>query len=97
MLSSLVTENIIISGSTVLVRTLAASHQRFVNLIKTHVRNPRMCNQPVTKASIYAGQHNTETPRQISMPRAGFEPTIQSNQAAKTSALDRAATGTGSY
>jgi hypothetical protein len=31
---------IIISGSTVLVRTLAASHRRFRNLIKTHGRTP---------------------------------------------------------
>jgi hypothetical protein len=31
---------IIISGSTVLVRTLAASHRRFPNLIRTHGRTP---------------------------------------------------------
>jgi hypothetical protein len=31
---------IIISGSTVLVRTLAASHKRFCNFIKTHDRTP---------------------------------------------------------
>jgi hypothetical protein len=32
-------------------------------------------DQPVAKASTYTGQHNTETQRQTSMPRAGFEPT----------------------
>jgi hypothetical protein len=33
-------------------------------------------HQPVAKASVYTGQHNTETQKQISMPRAGFKPMI---------------------
>jgi hypothetical protein len=57
---------IIISGSTVLVRALAASQQRFCNLIKTPVGLLWMSDQPITKASTYTG-HNTET------QRAGFE------------------------
>jgi hypothetical protein len=32
--------------------------------------------QPVTKASTYTEQHNTETQRQTSMPQSVFEPTI---------------------
>jgi hypothetical protein len=35
-----------------------------------------MSDQPVAKASTYTRQHKTETQRQTSMPRAGFEPTI---------------------
>jgi hypothetical protein len=31
---------IIISGCTILLRTLVASHRRFRNLVKTHVRTP---------------------------------------------------------
>jgi uncharacterized protein YxeA len=40
-------------------------------------------DKPVAKASTYIRQHNTETQRQKSMVRAGFEPN-PSNQAAKT-------------
>jgi len=35
-------------------------------------------DQPVAKAYTYTRQHNTETRRQTSMLRAGFEPTIPS-------------------
>jgi hypothetical protein len=54
---------ILISGSTVLVRTLAASHLfwHLVGLLWTS-------DQPVTKASTYTGQHNIETKRQTSRP-----------------------------
>jgi hypothetical protein len=61
---------IIISGSTVLVRTFAASHWRFRNLLKHTVGLLWTSDQPVAKASTYTGQHNTET------QGAGLEPTI---------------------
>jgi hypothetical protein len=64
----------IISSFTVFVRTLAASHRRFHNLIKTFLELLWTTDQTVAKASTYTGQHNTET--QTSMPRAGLEPTI---------------------
>jgi hypothetical protein len=35
-----------------------------------------MSDPLVAKASTYTGQHNTETQRQTSMPRAGFKPMI---------------------
>jgi hypothetical protein len=56
----------IISSFTVSVRTLAASHRRFHNLIKTFLELLWTTDQPVAKASTYTGQHNTE--RQTSMP-----------------------------
>jgi hypothetical protein len=67
---------IIIIGSTVLLRTLAASHRRFRNLIKTQVGLLWTSDQPVAKASTYTGQHNTGTQEQTSMPPAVFKPTI---------------------
>jgi hypothetical protein len=50
-------------------------------------------DQPVAKASTDSGQHSTETQKQTSMPR-GIRTHDPSNQAAKTNALNRAATGT---
>jgi hypothetical protein len=70
---------IIISGSAVLVRTLAASHRRFRNFIKTLSRTS---DQPVKKASTYTRKHITET--QTSMRRAGFEHTIAATKEATT-------------
>jgi hypothetical protein len=35
-----------------------------------------MSVQPVARISTYTGQHNTETQRQTSIPRAGLELTI---------------------
>jgi hypothetical protein len=58
------------------VRTLAASHRSFRNLIKTFLGFLWISYQSVAKAPTYAGQHNTDTQRQTSMPRAGFEPAI---------------------
>jgi hypothetical protein len=72
--SLLVVIVVIISGSTVLVRTLAASHQRIRNLImalgttpldKWSARRKRLNLQRTTQ------HRNTKT----SMPRAGFQPT----------------------
>jgi hypothetical protein len=53
-----------------------------------------MSDQSVAKASTYTEQHNTEKRGQISMPQAGFEPTISRVQANKAFVSDRAATGT---
>jgi hypothetical protein len=48
------------------------------------------------KTITYTGQHNTEKREHISMPRAGFEPTIPMFELLKAvHALDRAAVGTG--
>jgi hypothetical protein len=68
---------VITSGSTVIVRTLAALHWRFRNLIKTLLRILWRSNQPVAKASTYTGHLNTETQGQTYMPRAVFENTIR--------------------
>jgi hypothetical protein len=53
------------SGSTVLVRTLAALHWRFRNLSKTLGRLLWSSDQPVAKASTYTRQHNTNTKTNI--------------------------------
>jgi hypothetical protein len=62
---------IIISSSTVFIRTLAASHRRFVYLVKTLGRT-RLDERSARRKGLYL--HNTET--QTSISRAGFEPTI---------------------
>jgi hypothetical protein len=49
---------IIISGSTVLIRTLAASLRRFRNLVRHTVGLLWTSGQPVAKISPYTGQHN---------------------------------------
>jgi hypothetical protein len=72
---------IIISGSTVLVRTLAASHRRFRNLIRTCVRTP-LDKWSARRKGLYLHGIRTHGPN---------------NQAAKTYALGRATTGTGTY
>jgi hypothetical protein len=59
---------IIISGSTVLVRTLAASQLRFLALVRHLLGLLWTSDQPVANASTYTGQHNTETQIQTSMP-----------------------------
>jgi hypothetical protein len=56
-----------------------------------------MNDQPIAKTSTYTGQHNTETQRQASMPRTGFEPKITATKQLQTYALNRAATGISSY
>jgi hypothetical protein len=70
---------IIISGSTVLVRPLAASHRRFRNLIKTLVRTP-LDEWSANRKGLYlhrTTQHrNTKKNIYISMPQVEFEPTI---------------------
>jgi hypothetical protein len=62
------------SGSTVLVRTLAASHRRFRNLITTNVSTP-LEEWSSRRKGLY--QHRaTQKHRQTSMLRARFESTI---------------------
>ena len=50
-------------------------------------------DQPVAETSTWQ-KHNTRN-RQISMPSAGFEPTIPASERPQTHALDRATTGIG--
>jgi len=47
-----------------------------------------------TGDQLYLTTHDTHN-RQISMPPAGFEPTVSADERRHTYALDRAATGTG--
>jgi hypothetical protein len=54
-----------------------------------------MSHQPVAKAFAYTGQHNTETQKTNIHTPGGIRTHDPSNQAAKTYALVRAATGTG--
>jgi hypothetical protein len=85
---------VIISGSTVLVRTLAASHRKFRILFKTLGRTPLdKSDQPVAKVCTYIGLHSTETQNIHAWSR--IRTRDFNKQAAKTFALDRAATGTG--
>jgi hypothetical protein len=82
---------IIISGSTVLVRILAASHRRFRNLIRTpldkwSVRRKGLFLHRTTQ------NRNTKTNTHAS---SGIRTHGPSKQAAKTYALDSAATGIG--
>jgi hypothetical protein len=78
----------IISGSTVLVRTLAASHQRFRNLIKTFGKTP-LDEWSARRKGLYlhrTTQHrNTKTNIHAS---SGIRTHGPSNQAAKPYALE---------
>jgi hypothetical protein len=67
----------------------------FVIWLRGLVGLPWTSDQPVAKASSYTGQHNTEAETNIHAS-SGIRTHDPSNQAAKTYALDRAATGTGS-
>jgi hypothetical protein len=83
------------SGCTVLVRTMAAWHRRFHNLSKTHGRTPldewsaRCKGLYLHRTTQY---RNTKTNIHASSGIRTYDP---GKQAAKTNALDRAATGTG--
>jgi hypothetical protein len=87
---------IIISGFTGLLRTWMSHTGDFVILLRHLVGLLWTIDQFVAVASSNTGQHNTETQRQTSMPRAEFEPTTPVTKR-KTYILDRAATGTGSF
>jgi hypothetical protein len=76
---------ILISGSTVLVRTLAASHRRFRNLNKILGRIP-LGEWSARRKGLYP-HRNTKTNIHAS---SGIRTHDPSNQAVKTYALDRA-------
>jgi hypothetical protein len=80
---------------SVLIRTFAASHRRFRNLIKTHGRTP-LNEWSAGRKGLYlhtTTQHrNTRTNIHTSI---GIRTHNPSNQAASTYALHCAATGTG--
>jgi hypothetical protein len=86
---------IIVSGSTVLVRTLAASHRRSRNRIKTLGRTS-LDERLVCDKGLYLHRttkhRNTRTNIHAS---SGIRAHDSTNQEAKTYALDNAATGTG--
>jgi hypothetical protein len=87
---------IIISGSRVLVRTLATSHWRFRNLIiKTLVTTP-LDERPARRKSLYL--HRTTQYRNVNTnihAPSGIRTHNHSNQEAKTCTLDHVASGTG--
>jgi hypothetical protein len=56
------------SGSTVLVRTLVATHRKFRNLFRHSVGPLWTSDQTVAKAYAYTGQHNTERRGHTFMP-----------------------------
>jgi hypothetical protein len=56
------------SGSTALVRPLAASYGSFCNLFRHSVGLLLISDQPTAKASTNSGQNNTERRGQTSMP-----------------------------
>jgi hypothetical protein len=66
---------IIISGCTVLVRTFAALHRRFRNLVKTHFRTP-LNEWSARSKGLYLHRTTYKHKLQTSMPSAGFEPAI---------------------
>jgi hypothetical protein len=82
-----------ISGSTILVRTLATSHQRFRNLFRHLVGLLWTSDRPVAKASTYTGQHTTQKDEDTHA-LSGIRTHDLSVQAIKAYASDRAATGT---
>jgi hypothetical protein len=84
---------IIISGSTVLVRTLAASHGRFLNLFRHSLELLWMSDQAVAKAYTYTGQH-TQKDGTNTHATSGIPTHDLSVQAIKAFGSDRAATGT---
>jgi hypothetical protein len=90
-ITSVINIIIIISGSTVLVRTLAASHRRFRNLFWTLGRTP-LDEWSARHKGLYLHRTTQHTNIHAS---SGIRTHDPSNQAAKIYALDRAATGIG--
>ena len=75
-------------GHGLLIQEVARSHSdtpQSVGLLRTS-------DQPDAERPL---PDNTQHLQQISMPQAGFEPTISVGERPQTYALDRAATGTG--
>jgi hypothetical protein len=60
----------------------------FSNVIRRVLGLLWTSDQPVAKASAYAGQHNTERQIQTSMPWARFKPAIPATKRPQTYALD---------
>jgi hypothetical protein len=85
---------IIISGSTVLVRTLAASHRTFRNLF-LHLVGLLWTSNPVEKGLyLHRPSQHIITRANINSP-SGIRTRDPSNEVAKTYAFDLAATGIG--
>jgi hypothetical protein len=84
---------IIISGSTVLVRTLAASHGRFLNIFRHSLELLWTSDQAVAKAYTYTGQH-TQKDGTNTHATSGIPTHDLSVQAIKAFGSDHAATGT---
>ena len=61
---------------------------------RTAVGRTPLDERSACRRDLYLATHNTDK-RQISMPLAGFEPTIPAGERPQTYALDRVATGTG--
>jgi hypothetical protein len=83
-----------ISHGTTVPSGQGPSHYRGFTITPHSVGLLWMCGQ--TDAETSTWQHTTQT-RDISMPPAGFEPTIPASERPQTHVLDRAATGIGMF
>jgi hypothetical protein len=77
-------------------RVMASSFLRFPNYTqrRTTVGRTPLDEWSARRRDFYLTAHNTHN-RETSMTLVGFEPTISAGERPQTSALDRAATGTG--
>jgi hypothetical protein len=75
---------------------MASSFTRFLDRTqrRTTIGRTPLDEWSARRRDLYLTRHNTHN-RQISMPPAGFEPTVSAGERPQTYALDRAATGTG--
>jgi len=79
-------------------RAMASSFLRFQDHTQRRItvgRTP-LDEWSARRRDLYLITHNTQN-RQTSMPQVGFEPTIAAGEGPQTYALDRAATGTGTF
>ena len=79
-------------------RVMASSFLRFLDHTqrRTTVGRIPLDEWSARRRDLYLTTHNTQN-RQISMTPVGFEPTISAGERPQTYALDRAATGTGTF
>jgi hypothetical protein len=79
-------------------RARASSFLRFLDHTqrRTTVRRTPLDESSALRRDLYLTPHNTHN-RQTSMPPVVFESTISAGERPQTYALDRAATGTGTY
>ena len=79
-------------------RAMASSFLRFLEHTqrRTTVGRTPLDEWSSRRRDLYLTTHNTHN-RQTSMPSVGFEPTISASERPQTYALDRAATGIGTY